>query len=135
MDTVTMNKINSLSLKTKHMKRLFLFSILSLSFFGFTKPSDLLQASGKITLLRVHDVGTRYGPPQDQTDVETVIQLNTQPGKSFGFQLRNDGNAPAREGMLGLLRDAFNNNWTVTVDYKIDPPKKNGVIIRVWLTK
>lgn len=117
------------------MKRLLILSLLSLLFFGFTKPSDLLQASGKITVLRVHDVGTKYGPPQDQIDVETVIQLNTQPGKSFGFQLRNDSNEPAREGMLGLLKDAFNNNWTVTIDYKIDPPKKNGIIIRVWLSR
>ena len=117
------------------MKHLFLLSVLAVLLFGFTKPSDIVQASGKITLLRVHNVGTKYGPPQDQIDVETVIQLSTQPGKSFGFQLRNDGNGAAREGMLSLLKDAFNNNWTVTIDYTITPPKKNGIIIRVWVTK
>jgi hypothetical protein len=103
--------------------------------FAIPAQAELLQASGKVTMLRVHDVGTKYGPPTDQIDVEVVIQLNTQPGKAFGFQLRNDNNRPARQGMLDLLRDAFNNNWTVTIDFNIDPGKKNGVIIRTWLTK
>lgn len=97
--------------------------------------ADLLQSSGKLTFLRVHDVGTGFGPPSDSIDVEVVIQLNTKPGQSFGFQLRNDGNRAARQGMLDLLRDAFNNNWTVVVDYNITPPRKNGVIIRVAVVK
>lgn len=88
-----------------------------------------------MTLLRVHDVGTKYGPPADQIDVEVVIWLDSQPGKAFGFQLRNDSNRPVRQGMLDLLRDAFNNNWTVTIHYEINPGLNNGVIRRVWLTK
>lgn len=96
----------------------------------------LLQARGKLTLLRVHDVGTRYGPQSDQIDVEVVAQLDSERGKAFGFRLRgNDANRLAHQGMLDLLRDAFNHNWTVTTDYEIDPGKNNGVMIRVWLTK
>ena len=95
----------------------------------------LLQSRGKLTFLRVHDVGTRFGPPSDQIDVEAVIKLSTEPERAMGFQLRNDGNRPARQGMLDLLRDAFNNNWTVTVDYNLDSGKKTGVAIRVALTK
>jgi hypothetical protein len=57
------------------------------------------------------------------------------PNNAFGFQLRNDNNRPARAGMLDLLRDAFNHNWTVAMDYEIDSGKKNGIVIRVWLTK
>ncbi|HTI07846.1 MAG TPA: hypothetical protein VL832_04790 [Puia sp.] len=117
------------------MKHLLFLSLLSLPFFSFTKPSSLLGATGKITMLRVHDVGTRYGPPQDQIDVEAVIQLDTQPGKSFGFQMRNDANALARQGMLALLRDAFIHNWTVRIDYSIEEPKKNGIILRAWVNK
>jgi hypothetical protein len=94
-----------------------------------------LQSSGKLTFLRVHDVGTKFGPPSDQINVEAVIKLNTEPDRAMGFQLRNDGNRPARQGMLDLLRDAFNNNWTVTVDYDIDDGKKNGVAMRVALRK
>lgn len=99
------------------------------------KPADLLGATGKITMLRTHDIGTKYGPPTDQIDVEAVIQLDTKPGMAFGFQLRNDNQRIAREGMLDLIRDAFRNNWTVRIDYSITPPKKNGVIIRVWVEK
>ncbi len=97
--------------------------------------ADLVQSSGKITFLRVHDVGTGFGPPSDFIDVEVVIQINTRPGESFGFQLRNNSNRAARQGMLDLLRDAFNKDGTVVIDYDIEPPKKNGVIIRVALTK
>lgn len=97
--------------------------------------ADLLAAQGKVTFLRVHDVGTGFGPPSDFIDVEVVVQLNTKPGESYGFQLRNDGNRAARQGMLDLLRDAFNNNTTVIIDYTITPPKKNGIAIRVALIK
>lgn len=95
----------------------------------------LLQTSGKLTFLRVHDVGTAFGPPSDQIDVEVVMKLSSQPDQAMGFQLRDDGKRPARQGMLDLLRDAFNHDWTVTVDYDIDTDKKNGVAIRVALRK
>jgi hypothetical protein len=95
----------------------------------------LRQSTGKLTLLRVHDVGTKFGPPTDQIDVEVVIRLSTTGDNSFGFKLRNDTNRPAHQGMLDLLRDAFNHNWTVTVDYNINSGKKNGEIIRAWVTK
>jgi hypothetical protein len=97
--------------------------------------ADLLESKGRITFLRVHDVGTGFGPPSDFLDVEVVIQLDSQPGKSFGFQLRNDNNRPAREGMLELLRDAFANNFPVIIDYNVSPPKVNGVIIRTAVVK
>ena len=97
--------------------------------------AGLLESKGKITFLRVHDVGTGFGPPTDFLDVEVVVQLDTQPGKSFGFQLRNDNNRPARQGMLDLLRDAFANNLPVLIDYNVTPPKVNGVIIRVAVVK
>ncbi len=96
---------------------------------------SLLNASGKVTMLRVHDLGTGYGPDTDFLDVEVVISLDSQPNNALGFQLRNDNFLPARQGMLNLLRDAFNNNWTVNTDFYIGQGKKNGRIIRVWLTK
>jgi hypothetical protein len=95
----------------------------------------LLQSSGKLTFLRVHDVGTRFGPPADQIDVEVVMKVSTEPERAMGFQLRNDNNRPARQGMLDLLRDAFNHDWTVVVDYDLPTDRKNGVVIRVALRK
>ena len=95
----------------------------------------LVQSSGKLKFLRVHDVGTKYGPPTDQIDVEVVFGLSTEPKKAFGFKLRNDTQRLAHQGMLDLLRDAFAGNLTVTTDYNIPDGKKNGVAIRVWLSK
>jgi hypothetical protein len=99
------------------------------------EPQQLVQASGQVTLLRAHDVGTGYGPPSDFIDVEVVIRLNSRPNQAMGFQLREDGNRPLRQGMLDLLRDAFNHGWTVTIDYELAAGDSNGVIRRVWLTK
>ncbi|MDX1984535.1 MAG: hypothetical protein SFV51_29960, partial [Bryobacteraceae bacterium] len=42
---------------------------------------------------------------------------------------------PVRQGMLDLLRDAFNNGWRVSIDHVIDPPKTKGRIIRVSITR
>ena len=95
----------------------------------------LLESSGRLTFLRVHDVGTGFGPSSDFIDVEVVIKLDTKPNNAFGFQLRNDNSRPARGGMLDLLRDAFNHNWAVLIDYNLDAGKTNGVIIRTALTK
>ena len=95
----------------------------------------LLQSTGKLTFLRVHDVGTGFGPPSDRIDVEVVMKLNSVPERAMGFQLRDDGNRPARQGMLDLLRDAFNQKWTVSVDYNLEDGRKNGVAIRVALVR
>jgi hypothetical protein len=52
----------------------------------------------------------------------------------MGFQLRNDNNRAAHQGMLDLLRDAFNLKANVTFDYSIDldAGKKNGNILRTY---
>jgi hypothetical protein len=97
--------------------------------------SNLLEKTGKIVFLRAHDPGTKYGPPNDQLDVEAVFILNAINDGAYGFQLRNDGNLPARQAMFSLLRDAFVNNLAVTADYLIDPGKNNGVAIRIALTR
>jgi hypothetical protein len=97
--------------------------------------ADLLGANGRITFLRVNDVGTGYGPPNDYCDCEVILKLDTQPGKAFGFQLRNDNASPARWAMYDLLRDAFNSNQPVWIEYNIDPGKNHGIITRVYVTK
>ena len=91
--------------------------------------------SGTLSLLRVHEVGSGYGPPSDSIDVEVVTQFQGDTADAFGFQLRTDSNEPVRQGMLDLLRDAFNNNFIAHIDYNTPPGKHNGIIIRVWVTK
>ena len=97
--------------------------------------ADLLEKTGRIVFLRAHDLGTAYGPPNDQLDVEAVFILNALGDGAYGFQLRNDDNLPARQAMFSLLRDAFVNDLTVITDYLIDPGKTNGIAIRVALTR
>jgi hypothetical protein len=97
--------------------------------------SNLLEKTGKIVFLRAHDLGTRFGPPNDELDVEAVFILNAIGDGAFGFQLRNDDKLPARQAMFSLLRDAFVNNLPVTADFLIDPGKKNGIAIRIALTR
>jgi hypothetical protein len=98
-------------------------------------PPVLSGECGKLNFLRAHDVGTGFGPPSDFIDAEVVAKFAGDPPRAFGFQLRPDLNANARTGMLGLLQDAFNNNWTVCLDFLLVPGKNNGIIIRVALTK
>jgi hypothetical protein len=93
-------------------------------------PGGVSATVGRLTLLRVHDVGTKFGPPDDQLDVEVVIRLDSEPGRSFGFQLRTGEDQEAREGMLGLLRDAFDSGARVRVEF-IRTACSVGEILRV----
>jgi hypothetical protein len=90
----------------------------------------ILQVSGRLNFLRAHDVGTKFGPPTDQIDVEVVVRLDSDPDKAFGFQLREDDNEGARLGMLDTLRSAFNRNHPVQLDYQ-RAGLDNGILIRV----
>jgi hypothetical protein len=99
------------------------------------RPMELLESEGQITFLRVNEVGDSFGPAGDAIQVEAIIQLNTKPGMSFGFELRNDKQRPAHQGMLDVLRDAFVNDISVLIDYWIPEGNNNGTIIRVAAIK
>ena len=94
---------------------------------------ELLAARGRITLLRVHEVGGGYGPPTDRIDGEVVVTLDSEPGRAFGFQLRRDANLAARRRLLDLLRDAFNHDRPVAIDY-LRTGQHNGTLIRASAT-
>lgn len=97
--------------------------------------SKLIASQGRVKELRVIELGSGHGPPQDQIDVEVVAELDTVPDRSMGFQLRDDKNRPVRQGMLDLLRDAFQIGCQTRIEYSIDldAGKKNGIILRVIL--
>ncbi len=96
--------------------------------------AKLVNASGKVVFLRLQATGG-YGPSSDFIDGEVVIKLDTKPGMAFGMQLRNNNETPVREGMLLFLREAYKNDWTISIDYLINSGKKNGIIHRVWASK
>ena len=99
---------------------------------------QLRTATGKLAFLRVHEVGSGFGPPSDFIDVEVVIGIKNVRG-GFGFTLRNNENTHiAHQGMLDILRDAFNADTAVEVEYQVDPGefgKDNGKILRVTRRK
>jgi hypothetical protein len=99
--------------------------------------TKLIASQGKVKELRVVELGSRHGPPTDQIDVEVVAELDTVPDRGLGFQLRDDANRPVRQGMLDLLRDAFQLACQTRIEYSIDldAGKKNGIILRVILLK
>jgi len=49
----------------------------------------LLNATGHITMLRVHELGTGYGPGDDFIDGEVVIRLDSHVDRAFGLKLRS----------------------------------------------
>ena len=94
---------------------------------------QIRTATGKLAFLRVHRLGSGFGPPSDFLDVEVVIGIKGAEG-GFGFSLRNDNNHFAHQGMLDVLRDVFNSDTNVEVEYTVDPGefgKVNGTILRV----
>ena len=97
--------------------------------------ADILAATGNIVLMRVHELGSGFGPNDDFIDVEAVVQLSTLEGKTLGFQLRKNDEGPVHLAMLDLLRDAFANDWPVTIVYDIAPDKNNGLILRATVRK
>jgi photosystem II stability/assembly factor-like uncharacterized protein len=93
----------------------------------------VVAAEGRITLLRVHDVGTRFGPPSDSIDAEVIVMLDTEPEKAFGFQLRADADEEARLGLLDELRDAFNKSARIRLEYT-RTGCRTGTVFRVIRT-
>jgi hypothetical protein len=100
-------------------------------------PEQIKTASGKLAFLRVHRLGSGFGPPSDFLDVEVVIGIKGAQG-AFGFTVRNDDNRFAHEGMLGLLRDVHVADAVVEVEYTLAPEefgRINGTILRVTRRK
>jgi photosystem II stability/assembly factor-like uncharacterized protein len=94
---------------------------------------SVLSVRGRIVLLRVHDVGTGYGPPIDFIDGEVVVRLDSDRRNAFGFQLR-PGAAEARNAaMLAGLRSAVARHVPVTIEYE-RTSARTGRILRVMVT-
>jgi hypothetical protein len=90
------------------------------------------QVTGKLTYLLVRQAR----PPNDFLDVEVIVGLHTDPVRRFGFKFGGAVNNDfIHQGMLDILRDAFNNNWQTTIDYRIDLTNNDGIIQQVKISK
>jgi hypothetical protein len=97
-------------------------------------PAQIRSKSGRIVYLRVHEVGTKFGPPHDQLDAEVIVRFENDGPRAYGFPLRNDNNLPAAQAMFALLQDAFNAHAAVTVDYKEEELRNHYQLLRVIRT-
>jgi hypothetical protein len=96
-----------------------------------------LTVPSAISMLRVHDLGGGYGPPDDHIDGELIAKVSGAPNHAVGATLRTDSRLPSHEGMLALLRDGLVHRSAVetTVDYDLDTTagRRNGRLMRVEL--
>lgn len=100
-------------------------------------PGQIKTAIGKLAFLRVHRLGSGFGPPSNFIDVEVVTRIQGAQG-AFGFTLRNDNSRFAHQGMLDLLRDVQISDSVVEVEYTLPHEKfgkSNGTILRVTRRK
>ncbi len=98
------------------------------------KKAPLINTAGKIKLLRVHDLGTGFGPPTEFMDSEVIVRLQSDMNRTLGFQLRPGPFLSERKKMFSILRDAYCEEKVVTIDY-VQTGNKTGIILRVWIKK
>ena len=91
---------------------------------------QVLRVSGRLTLLRVHEVGTGYGPAIDPIEGELIVSLDSTPGSAFGYPLRADNKETVGRAMLDELRNAFRRSSTVHLEYQPTGPR-NARLLRV----
>lgn len=96
---------------------------------------SIKSQSGKLSILRAHKAGTKYGPTDDQIDAEIIIKFEHNPSEAYGFQLRPGDQLPSHEAMLSLLRDAYFNDLKVTINYIEEERQSCHILFRVWLEK
>ena len=93
-------------------------------------------ASGKVIQLLVQKAGEKFGPAEDQLDTEVVFRLDSEPDRLLGFNLRDDGEARARQAMFDLLREAFRTpERIVHVNYQTAGGRTSATVTRLWVEK
>jgi hypothetical protein len=93
---------------------------------------DILQASGRLDFLRVHDSGG-YGPNNDRLEGHIVFSFAGD-NRAFGFALGTGSDQNNHKAMFDLLLQAYLNDLVVTTDYEDDGGNNNRAF-RVWLSK
>jgi hypothetical protein len=106
---------------------------LGYSYDCYSLVSDLVAAKGRVALLRVHDKSTKYELPLNQLDMELIVYLDGEPGRALGFQLRADANEGAHQGLLDVLRNSFNRERRVRIDYVHTGSRNSRILLAMPL--
>ncbi len=115
-------------------KRIFLILCL-VTILLLDADAQVEATTGKVTFLRINRVGGSYGPASDKLDAEVIIKMSSKSGYAFGFKLRKDDDELTHQGMLMILKESFNNDRNVKIEYTTEGSKKNLFILRVILEK
>ena len=100
-------------------------------------PEQIKTASGKLAFLRVHRLGSGFGPPSDFLDVEVVIGIKGAQG-AFGFTCATTITALRTRVCLACYAMCTWSDTVVEVEYTLAPEefgKINGNILRVTRRK
>ncbi len=117
------------------MKKVILVMMLFVFTVGVANAA-LRAHTGKISSLRVQDVGISYGSGNNRLDAEVIIKFTNRPNHSYALRLRaNDQKIYARNGMLSLLREALKYNWDVNITYNETTGRMAGYIVQVTVRK
>lgn len=112
-----------------------LLMICAMAALGQESRELLVTATGIVTMLSVEESGRACGPLGDRTLGDVVVRLDREPTRTFSYCLGRGDQRTAALGMLDLLADAYENTFTVELDYTDSPAHEHGYIRRVWLTK
>jgi len=94
--------------------------------------AKIQRKTGRIKHLRVHEEGTKYGPPSDQIDAEVIVRFANDDSRAYGLPLKNNNKLPAAQAMFALLQDAFNSKTPVTIEYVEREQRNHHLLFRVW---
>ncbi len=89
---------------------------------------SIRRASGRVSMLRVHEVGSGYGPDTDPTPGEVIVQLDTEPARTFGLPLRNDREEAVGVAQLELLRSSLEKGFPIHIEYEVVGPTGASVV-------
>jgi len=92
------------------------------------------HTSGKVTMLRLQEVGARWGSVKDPLFAEVIFKVKGQ-ARTFGFNLRNDKNLFVHQAMFELLRDAYNRNKLIRFNYIGTPGRRTGRVKSIQISK
>ena len=80
---------------------------------------EIRTAIGELAYLRVHEVGSGFGP--ESTSSTSKLSVASKEMTEGRLHTREDGNRFAHAGMLDLLRDAFNQDTIIEIEYLVNP--------------